>query len=223
MATSDPLQTQSTFRAQNANEPASSIVDLSVRQWQATMTCHATDSDKPQWLVMPQTVTSHNDLSCVRQWQATMTCHATDSDKPQWLAMPQRLYPQCSHSQFTLNSLTIFLAHDRKKGGKWNRYSLKQNEAQSACAESTNKGVNSLSDDVTLTQQRPTSPTVTPTWHGSTCIHGTWYSSAIIPPSGHTQFKYPPFQAHSVRVTVGDSLCSCKIFRARVDSLVCWC
>ena len=38
---------------------------------------------------------------------------------------------------------------------------LKQNEAQSAWAESTHKGVNQLSKYVTQTQQRPESPTVT--------------------------------------------------------------
>ena len=43
---------------------------------------------------------------------------------------------------------------------------LKQNEAQSACAESTNKGVNSRSKYITqVQQQRPESPTVTLTWH----------------------------------------------------------
>ena len=39
---------------------------------------------------------------------------------------------------------------------------LKQNEAQSPCAESTSKGVNKRSKDVTQTQQqRPASPSVT--------------------------------------------------------------
>ena len=43
---------------------------------------------------------------------------------------------------------------------------LKQNEAQSARAESTHKGVNQRSKDVTQTQQqRPESPMVTVTWH----------------------------------------------------------
>ena len=42
---------------------------------------------------------------------------------------------------------------------------LKQNEAQSARAESTRKGVNQRSKYVTLVQkQRPESPTVTLTW-----------------------------------------------------------
>ena len=48
---------------------------------------------------------------------------------------------------------------------------LKQNEVQNACsAESTNEGVNEHTKDVTQTaQQRPESPTVTLTWHGSKC------------------------------------------------------
>ena len=45
-------------------------------------------------------------------------------------------------------------------------YRLKQNEALSARAESTHKGVNLHPKDVTQTQQqRPESPTVTLTWH----------------------------------------------------------
>ena len=45
-------------------------------------------------------------------------------------------------------------------------YNLNQNEAQSARAESTHKGVNQRWKDVTQTQQqRPESPTVTSTWH----------------------------------------------------------
>ena len=47
-------------------------------------------------------------------------------------------------------------------------YKLKQNEALSARAESTQKGVNLHPKDVTQTQQqRPESPTVTLTWHAS--------------------------------------------------------
>ena len=43
---------------------------------------------------------------------------------------------------------------------------LKQNEAQSARTESTNKGVNQRSKCVTrVQQQRPESPTITLTWH----------------------------------------------------------
>ena len=43
---------------------------------------------------------------------------------------------------------------------------LKQDEAQSARAESTDKGVNQRSKYVTQAQQqRPESPTVTLTWH----------------------------------------------------------
>ena len=43
---------------------------------------------------------------------------------------------------------------------------LKQNEAQSARAEPTHKGVNQRSKYVTQVQlQRPESPTVTLTWH----------------------------------------------------------
>ena len=48
---------------------------------------------------------------------------------------------------------------------KINSKNLKQNEAQSARAESTHKGVNWRSKDVTQVQQRrPESPTVTLTW-----------------------------------------------------------
>ena len=47
---------------------------------------------------------------------------------------------------------------------------LKQNEAQSDRAESTDKGVNQRSKYVTqVQQQRPESPTVTLTWHACKC------------------------------------------------------
>ena len=42
---------------------------------------------------------------------------------------------------------------------------LKQNETQSARAESTHKGVNQSSKDVTQAQQRPELLIVTLTWH----------------------------------------------------------
>ena len=42
---------------------------------------------------------------------------------------------------------------------------FKQNETQSARAESTHKGVNQSSKDVTQAQQRPESLMVTLTWH----------------------------------------------------------
>ena len=42
---------------------------------------------------------------------------------------------------------------------------LKQNETQSARAESTHKGVNQRSKYAAQVQQRPESPTVTLTWH----------------------------------------------------------
>ena len=45
---------------------------------------------------------------------------------------------------------------------------LKENKAQSTCAESTNKEINYHLKDVTQTQQqRPESPKVTLTWHAS--------------------------------------------------------
>ena len=48
-------------------------------------------------------------------------------------------------------------------------HNLKQSAAQGASAESTHKGVNQRSKDVTQTQQqRPELPTVTLTWHAST-------------------------------------------------------
>ena len=44
---------------------------------------------------------------------------------------------------------------------------LKQNEPESVRAETTHKGVNQGWTNVTRTQQRPESPTVTLTWHAS--------------------------------------------------------
>ena len=55
-----------------------------------------------------------------------------------------------------------------KAGWSFIFHSLKQNKTQSACAESTCKGVNQHSKDVTQTkEQRPELPTVTLTWHAS--------------------------------------------------------
>ena len=65
---------------------------------------------------------------------------------------------------------------------------LKQNEAQSTCAESTNKGFNSRVKYMTRTQQRPESPTVTLTWHtGISVLYATWHtgSSVIYATGGH--------------------------------------
>ena len=57
--------------------------------------------------------------------------------------------------------MLIFLLQNHNK-----LTNLKQNEAQSARAESTHKGVNQRSKYVTeVQQQRPESPTVTLTWH----------------------------------------------------------
>ena len=57
---------------------------------------------------------------------------------------------------------------------------MKKNEAQSAHAESTHKGVNQHSKDVTQTpQQRPDLPTVALTWHACK-IQGTY-----TPPEAH--------------------------------------
>ena len=56
----------------------------------------------------------------------------------------------------------IGVINRREYGG----ISLKQDEAESAGAESAHKGVNQRPKDVTKTQQqRPESPTVTGTWH----------------------------------------------------------
>ena len=54
---------------------------------------------------------------------------------------------------------------------------LKQNEAQSACAESTNKG---LKDVMQTQQQRPNLPTVVLTWHASKYISSTRGASYVM-------------------------------------------
>ena len=80
-------------------------------------------------------------------------------------------------------------------------YELKQNEAQSACIPSTNKGVNQRSKDATQTQQQ--------TWHAS---------------------KYRVHKLHNFTRLPGESyrgrlrsllLCLNEVFQALINSLVC--
>ena len=69
--------------------------------------------------------------------------------------------------------------HQREPQARCGVASRKQNEAQSARAESTPKGVNQRSKYVTQTQQqRPLSPTVTLTWHA--CI-GMYPAGKVAP------------------------------------------
>ena len=118
---------------------------------------------------------------------------------------------------------------------------LKQTKAQTARAESTHKGVNQRSKYVTqVRQQRPESPTVTLTRHSCKykvqnlhlmylylmylCIHrGCAYFTEDVP---LVEFMYLVF-TH----TPGESyrrrhrsllLCLCDVFRALINSLVCW-
>ena len=78
---------------------------------------------------------------------------------------------------------------------------LKQNEAQSARAESTHKGVNQLSKCVTQVQQkRPEQPMVTFTWHACKYkVHKL-----------HQRHILKEYLVCQVRDTIGDSgLCCC--------------
>ena len=107
-------------------------------------------------------------------------------------------------------------------------YKLKQNEAQSACAESTHKGVNYPSKQTQ--QQRPESPTVTLTWHVCTYkVHKplesptvtlTWHACKCKVHRLHQRFMYLVFTLMpGERYRLGDSgLCCCvSVFRALID------
>ena len=92
---------------------------------------------------------------------------------------------------------------------------LKQNEAQSARAQSTHKGVNQRSKYITqVQQQRPESPTVTLTWHA--CKYKVHKLRYIL---SRWEFTLTRVYSHLERmyrnlctlyITVGDSdLCCC--------------
>ena len=85
---------------------------------------------------------------------------------------------------------------NNKNKKAWNCIKTKQNWAQRASAESTNKGVNQCSKHITWTQQqRPASPTVALTWHTSKLI------TQDVPLVESMYFIYS--HACQVRVTVG--------------------
>ena len=66
------------------------------------------------------------------------------------------------HATFVFNAKPSIICNGSQK--------QKRNEAQTACAEATNKGVNKRYKVVTQTQQqRGQPPTVTLTWHASIC------------------------------------------------------
>ena len=129
-------------------------------------------------------------------------------------------------------------------------YRLKQNEALSARAESTHKGVNLHPKDFTQTQQqRPESPTVTLTWHASKYqghkLHqrthnsknlshlwelspGMWVHTRYINTRGHTMAMgagIAQWLEHRTRdwKVAGSNPCwnGGRIFFSRVDFL-CW-
>ena len=85
--------------------------------------------------------------------------------------------------------------------------SLKQNEAQSARAESTHKGVNQRSKYVTqVQQQRPESSAVTLIWHACKYEVHKLHLKMYLRWSLCTLYLH----ACQARVTVGDSgLCCC--------------
>ena len=104
---------------------------------------------------------------------------------------------------------------------------LKQNEAQSACAESANKGVNKLSKDVTQTQQqRPELLTVTLTWRASKYKVHKFHQSYIhfgsvhvlLVDSMYLVFTRMPGLSYHRRLR-SLLLCLCDVFRALINSL----
>ena len=105
------------------------------------------------------------------------------------------------------------------------RHSQKQDEAQCACVESTNKGVNVRWKDVTQTQQqRPESPTVTLTWHASKYkIHELHQRYIYLP---LVEFMYLVFiwmPGESYRRPLRSLLlCLYDVLQALINSLVCW-
>ena len=102
---------------------------------------------------------------------------------------------------------------------------LKQNEAQSARAESTHKGGNQRSKYVTQAQQRrPESPTVTLTWH--TCKSKVQRPKRNPDDVPLVEFMYLVFtrmpDESYLRRPRSLSLYLCYVFRALINSLVCW-
>ena len=96
---------------------------------------------------------------------------------------------------------------------------LKQNESQSAHAESKHKGVHKRSKSVTqVQQQRPESPTVTFTWHACK------YKVQKLHPTPLVSLCTLYLHTCQVKVTVGDSglcCCTCVTYFERINSLVC--
>ena len=79
---------------------------------------------------------------------------------------PGQVNAVTSHLSVTTNSVVSTPLRWVFKNTLWKTTNLKENEAQSAHAESTHKGVNWHSKYVTqVQQQRPESPMVTLTWH----------------------------------------------------------
>ena len=95
------------------------------------------------------------------------------------------------------------------------RFNLKQNEAQSAHAESTHKGVNQPSKYATpVQQQRPELPTVTLTWHACKYkVHKLFsFFSFLLILRMYPWWSLCILYLHAclVRVTTGDSdVCCC--------------
>ena len=96
----------------------------------------------------------------------------------------------------------------------------KQNEAQSARAESTHKRVNQRSKYVTqIQQQRPELPTVTLTWHACKylvhklgCTSGGVYVLVLTRMPGENYRRWLRSLLLYLRY----------VFRAQINSLVCW-
>ena len=104
---------------------------------------------------------------------------------------------------------------------------LKQNEAQSARAESTHKGVNYRSKYVTQVQQRPESPTVNLTWHARKHRVHNFHQRYILCISGVpvVEFMYLVFTrmpVESYRRRLRSLLYLCYVFLVLINSFVCW-
>ena len=84
--------------------------------------------------------------------------------------------------------------------------------------ESTHKGVNQRSKDVTQTQhQRPESPAVTPTWHASK------YKDDDVPLAEFIYLEFTRMPGRSYRRRLGSLVvCLCDVFRALINSLGFW-
>ena len=123
---------------------------------------------------------------------------------------------------------------------KWAFFVIYRQIRNTRCVQSTHKGVNLRSKDVTQAQQqRPQYPTKTLSWHASKCkVHKL--NQRILSPGLRVNTRYINsirgclwwslctcyLLACQVRVTVGDSglccFCFCDVFRVQINSLVCW-